>query len=69
MADEQTYDFDVIVVGSGMSGGWVAKEMAERGLKVCVIERGKDIVPLEERPRRTSETILSKIASFNRRMI
>lgn len=48
MADETTYDFDVIVVGSGMSGGWVAKEMAERGLKVCVLERGRDIVPAED---------------------
>lgn len=38
-------DFDVIVVGSGMSGGWVAKEMCERGLKVCVIERGRQITP------------------------
>jgi len=36
-------DFDVIVVGSGMSGGWVAKEMCERGFKVCVIERGRQI--------------------------
>lgn len=48
VTDEKTYDFDVIVVGSGMSGGWVAKEMAERGLKVCVIERGRDIVPVED---------------------
>ncbi len=38
-------DFDVIVIGSGMSGGWVAKEMCERGFKVCVIERGREIVP------------------------
>ncbi|WP_156812035.1 GMC oxidoreductase [Robiginitomaculum antarcticum] len=38
-------DFDVIVVGSGMSGGWVAKEMCERGFKVCVIERGRQITP------------------------
>ena len=41
-------DFDVIVVGSGMSGGWVAKEMCERGLKVGVIERGRDIDPFED---------------------
>ena len=34
-------DFDVIVVGSGMSGGWAAKEFAEKGMKVLVIERGK----------------------------
>ena len=33
-------DFDAIVVGSGMSGGWAAKELAERGLKTLVIERG-----------------------------
>ncbi|MFN3211908.1 MAG: GMC family oxidoreductase [Henriciella sp.] len=36
-------DFDVIVVGSGMSGGWVAKEMSEQGFKVAVIERGRKI--------------------------
>lgn len=36
-------DFDAIVVGSGMSGGWVAKELCERGLKTLVIERGRDV--------------------------
>ncbi len=36
-------DFDVIVVGSGMSGGYAAKELCERGLKVLVIERGRHI--------------------------
>jgi len=41
-------DFDVIVVGSGMSGGWVAKELCERGLKVAVIERGRDTDPTED---------------------
>lgn len=38
-------DFDVIVVGSGMSGGWVAKEMCEKGFKVAVIERGRQVTP------------------------
>lgn len=42
------HDFDVIVVGSGMSGGWVAKEMCERGMKTLVLERGKDIDPAED---------------------
>ena len=32
--------FDAIVVGSGMSGGWVAKELTEKGLKTLLIERG-----------------------------
>jgi choline dehydrogenase-like flavoprotein len=36
-------DFDVIVVGSGISGGWVAKELCERGLRTLVIERGRDV--------------------------
>jgi len=36
-------DFDAIVVGSGMSGGWSAKELAERGLKVLVLERGQGV--------------------------
>jgi choline dehydrogenase-like flavoprotein len=38
-------DFDAIVVGSGMSGGWCAKELSERGFKVLVLERGREIDP------------------------
>ena len=37
-------DFDAIVVGSGISGGWAAKELTEKGLKVALIERGKNTV-------------------------
>ncbi len=33
--------FDVIVVGSGMSGGWAAKDFCEKGMKTLVLERGK----------------------------
>lgn len=36
---ENTYD--AIVVGSGISGGWAAKELTEKGLKVLVLERGR----------------------------
>ena len=35
--------FDAIVVGSGISGGWAAKELAEKGLKVIMLERGENI--------------------------
>lgn len=35
--------FDAIVIGSGMSGGWAAKELTEKGLKTLVIERGHHI--------------------------
>lgn len=35
--------FDAIVVGSGMSGGWAAKELTEKGFKTLVLERGRDV--------------------------
>jgi choline dehydrogenase-like flavoprotein len=36
-------DFDAIVVGSGISGGWAAKELTKRGLKVLLLERGRHV--------------------------
>lgn len=36
--------FDAIVVGSGISGGWAAKELTEKGLKVLLLERGGPMV-------------------------
>ncbi len=35
--------FDAIVIGSGISGGWAAKELCEKGLKVMMLERGRHI--------------------------
>ncbi|MCF3107764.1 GMC family oxidoreductase [Niabella sp. CC-SYL272] len=35
--------YDAIVIGSGISGGWAAKELCEKGLKVLLLERGKDV--------------------------
>ena len=35
--------FDAIVVGSGISGGWAAKELTEGGLKTLVLERGRNV--------------------------
>jgi choline dehydrogenase-like flavoprotein len=39
--NETTEEFDVVVVGSGVTGGWAAKEFTERGYKVLMIERGR----------------------------
>src|SRR3954465_1906067 len=36
--------YDAIVVGSGISGGWAAKELCEKGLKVLMLERGRNVV-------------------------
>ncbi|HSB93139.1 MAG TPA: GMC family oxidoreductase [Flavitalea sp.] len=36
--------YDAIIVGSGISGGWAAKELCERGLKVLLLERGQPLV-------------------------
>ncbi len=35
--------FDAIVIGSGISGGWAAKELCEKGLKTLVLERGRNV--------------------------
>src|SRR6187551_521706 len=42
--------FDAIVIGSGMSGGWAAKEFCEKGLKTLVLERGRDVKHLKDYP-------------------
>ena len=42
--------FDAIVIGSGMSGGWAAKELCEKGLKTLMLERGRDVVHLKDYP-------------------
>ncbi len=43
---KSTEIFDAIVVGSGISGGWAAKELTEKGLKTLMVERGR---PVEHR--------------------
>ncbi|HFA50565.1 MAG TPA: GMC family oxidoreductase [Bacteroidetes bacterium] len=45
---ENTYD--AIVIGSGISGGWAAKELAEKGLKTLVLERGRNVRHIRDYP-------------------
>lgn len=45
---QQTYD--AIVVGTGISGGWAAKELTEKGLKTLVLERGRQVEHLKDYP-------------------
>ena len=45
--------FDAIVIGSGISGGWAAKELCEQGLKTLVLERGRNIEHLSGYPTST----------------
>lgn len=42
--------FDAIVIGSGISGGWSAKELCERGMKTLVLERGRDVQHIKDYP-------------------
>ncbi|MBW3466479.1 GMC oxidoreductase [Arthrospiribacter ruber] len=46
--------FDAIVIGSGISGGWAAKELCEKGLKTLVLERGRDVQHLKDYPTMNS---------------
>ena len=40
--------YDAIVIGSGISGGWAAKELTEKGLKTIMLERGRDIKHIQD---------------------
>jgi choline dehydrogenase-like flavoprotein len=51
--EQNTYD--AIVIGSGISGGWAAKELTEKGLKVLMLERGRDIVHVKDYVNATKE--------------
>ena len=46
--DVKSRSFDAIVIGSGMSGGWAAKELCEKGLRTLVLERGRNVVHLKD---------------------
>jgi choline dehydrogenase-like flavoprotein len=43
-----TNTYDALIVGSGITGGWAAKELTEKGLQVLVLEAGRSIVPEQD---------------------
>jgi choline dehydrogenase-like flavoprotein len=46
----QKNTFDAIVIGSGISGGWAAKELCEHGVKTLMLERGRNVVHNKDYP-------------------
>ena len=50
MRSQANTTYDAIVIGSGISGGWAAKELCEKGLKTLVLERGRSVVHLQDYP-------------------
>ncbi len=47
---KETGTYDAIVIGSGISGGWAAKELCEKGLKTLVLERGRPVEHIKDYP-------------------
>jgi choline dehydrogenase-like flavoprotein len=47
---QQKRTYDAIVIGSGASGGWAAKELCDKGLKTLVLERGRDVKHIKDYP-------------------
>ncbi|RYC68470.1 GMC oxidoreductase [Spirosoma sordidisoli] len=46
----KTHRYDAIVIGSGISGGWAAKELCEKGLKTLVLEKGRLVNHIDDYP-------------------
>jgi choline dehydrogenase-like flavoprotein len=49
----ENLSYDAIVIGSGISGGWAAKELCEQGLKTLVLERGRNVEHNKDYPTAT----------------
>ena len=54
--NEEQDSYDAIVVGTGISGGWAAKELCENGLKTLVLERGRMVKHREDYPTANLDT-------------
>lgn len=51
----QANTFDAIVIGSGHTGGWAAKELCDNGLKTLVLERGRSVEHIKDYPTATKD--------------
>jgi len=49
-------NYDAIVIGSGISGGWAAKELTEKGLKTIMLERGRNVEHIKDYVNATKES-------------
>ncbi len=54
---QQENTYDAIVVGTGVSGGWAAKELTEHGLKTLVLDRGRDVKHVVDYPTMTKRSM------------
>lgn len=50
---KQADTYDAIVIGSGISGGWAAKELTEKGLKTLLLDRGRNVEHVKDYPTAT----------------
>lgn len=50
LSDKKNRTFDAIVIGSGISGGWAAKELTKNGLRTLMLERGRDVKHIADYP-------------------
>ena len=50
LSDKKNRTFDAIVIGSGISGGWAAKELTAKGLRTLMLERGRDVKHVQDYP-------------------
>jgi len=50
MPEDKKRTYDVIVIGSGASGGWAAKEFCDKGLKTLMLERGRNVEHVKDYP-------------------
>ncbi len=50
LSDKKNRTFDAIVIGSGISGGWAAKELTGKGLRTLLLERGRDVKHVQDYP-------------------